>query len=127
MVLPGYMPNDESLLNAGVIGIDKARDYQLLNAWVHLVMQAANRPDIRALISWHDQGALIWAVRMCNLQHRILAQRWNYPVRSIKQEDSVDLFRKYAGSVDLFGELSRDFPEANILHWNGLSCKLWHS
>jgi hypothetical protein len=66
-------------------------------------------------ISWWDQGALIWAIQRCGLEHRVVdTWAWNMCVKHTRA------VRNCHGWDD--GTLERlrvDVPEANLLHWNG--------
>lgn len=70
-------PHKRSLkyINSGVMAFDKERDQPVLDAWRHCVEQAAGNKAIKASITWHDQGALMWAVEKCGLTGRIRSER----------------------------------------------------
>jgi hypothetical protein len=116
----------EPLLNAGVIGFDLKRDRHILMSYIYPVLCAACDESVRTSISWHDQGALIWAVRNHCLHNRIVNASWNTEVRSLPIGNPDLLFYKYKWERRLFSTMREDFPTVNILHWNGRPNKLWH-
>lgn len=118
--------SDEPHINAGVIGIDLTRDIDLLNSYKMLVLRAAEDPNLKSMISWYDQGALIWAILKCSLCHRIADTSWNRSVASLGAE-AVSRLEKFQVSDDLFESIRLAFPGINILHWYGMSNKLWHT
>jgi hypothetical protein len=116
----------EPLINAGVVGFDLLRDCDVLRSCRQLILRAACEEEVRRSISWHDRGALIWAVRNHRLHDRVLEAAWNTAVRSLKDVDPEAVFSHYCADSSLFAALRRDFPAVNILHWNGQERKLWH-
>jgi hypothetical protein len=116
----------EPLINAGVIGFDLQRDSSVLRSYIYPVLRAARDDRIRGSISWHDQGALIWAVRNHGLQDRVVDASWNTAVRSLPFRQSDKVFSTYKWDSTLFSAIRNDFPNVRILHWNGLAQKLWH-
>lgn len=103
-------------VNGGVSGWDLERDREALEAYMLPVRRACDDPEVRDAISWHDQGALIWAIQSRGLEGRVLESRnWNLcachtPARN----------KRYAWGREALEALRRDAPEANLLHWNGL-------
>ena len=70
------------IVNAGVSGWDINRDAALIQDYIKPVLRACEDERIRRMISWHDQGCLIWAIQNSGLQHRILSDRnWNLCAR----------------------------------------------
>jgi hypothetical protein len=107
----------EPRLNAGVSGWDAARDADraLLDGYMHAVRRACRDPRIAEAISWWDQGALIWAVQSCGLEHRVATTNaWNLCIRNSRAMGAS--FGWDAGTLDRLREL---VPDANLLHWNG--------
>jgi hypothetical protein len=71
---------------------------------------------VRDAISWHDQGALIWAIQNTANEHRMLQDiRWNLCVR----HSPAVLRKSYVWGKSVIDELRADEPSANLLHWNG--------
>jgi hypothetical protein len=107
----------EPRLNAGVSGWDhdRAEDRSLLDAYCHAVRSACADPRIADAISWWDQGALIWAVQSCGLEHHVVrTNAWNLCIRRTRAH-GVEV-----GWNDHTLDRLRDLvPEANLLHWNG--------
>lgn len=102
-------------VNAGVSGWDLQRDRAILAAYIHPVFQACSDPLVREAISWHDQGALIWAIQQCGMEHRVLkTPAWNL---CIKNSTAARMEVKWG---EAFLHTIRQLePDANILHWNG--------
>jgi hypothetical protein len=102
-------------VNGGVSGWRRGRDDAALNAYVFPVAAAARDRSVRDAISWHDQGALIWAIQSLGLEHRVLdSWMWNL---------CVDHAGVSANSLmwddGLVERLRAALPDVNILHWNG--------
>lgn len=88
-------PNDESLydlfptrtrfankrlLNAGVLGIRKSRDLRAdwFLTWRDMVLKSIGSAKLRSLISYYDEGALIWALEATASVELITnRQEWN--------------------------------------------------
>lgn len=118
-LLPIQRPFDplEPRLNAGVSGWDHARaeDRGLLEAYCHAVRAACRDRRVADAISWWDQGALIWAVQQCGLEHRMLrTTAWNLCIRRTRAMGAAIGWGE--STLELLREL---VPEGNLLHWNG--------
>ncbi|HEY0613588.1 MAG TPA: hypothetical protein VGC96_03060 [Candidatus Elarobacter sp.] len=103
------------VVNAGVSGWRRGRDDAALAAYTVPVAAAARDGAVRDAISWHDQGALIWAIQSLGLEHRVLASaRWNLCVAnaSLPQERLV-------WDDGIVTRLRAALPDVRILHWNG--------
>jgi hypothetical protein len=102
-------------VNAGVSAWRKARDSAVIDAYLHVVERAAVDERIREAISWHDQGALIWAIQSLGLEHRVASSTvWNLCV------DNTALARRPLPWNEDFLRAAREaVGDANILHWNG--------
>jgi len=108
---------ERPVINGGVSGWDLERDRGILELYMHPVRMACADPRVRDAISWHDQGALLWAIQKAGLEHRVFdSWEWNLCVRHTRAFE-----RRYVWDRSLFGELRRDVPEAKILHWNGVA------
>jgi len=103
------------VVNAGVSGWRKDRDAMALRAYTLPVERAIDDPDVRNAISWHDQGALIWAIQSCGLEHCVMpTNEWNLCVNHTR------LARNSLPWNENFLERARaEVPNANIVHWNG--------
>jgi len=103
------------VVNGGVSGWRKDRDNSALAAYIRPVAAAARAPEIMDAISWHDQGALIWAIQNLGLEDRVLqSPLWNLCV------DHVDLpAEMLRWDRDLCTRLRSALPEVRLLHWNG--------
>jgi hypothetical protein len=102
-------------VNGGVSGWDLIRDKAVLDAYRYPILQACYQKEIEHAISWHDQGALIWAIQFCGLEHRVLTEtHWNLCVRNTPAFN-----KKYSWHKEVIIELARDVPHASLLHWNG--------
>jgi hypothetical protein len=79
-------------------------------------------PVINAGVSGHDQGALIWAIQSCGLEHRVVGTTdWNLCV------DHTSLAHRTVAWDDGFlGAVRAEVPQANILHWNGREPPWFH-
>ena len=107
-------------MNNGVLGFDLVRDRELLDAWLFAVDWAIGHPELRHLIRWYDQGALLWAVVRTNNDKRISSSnRWNYPARPYLPL----LSQAIKCELDFVEVMRRNHPGAGIIHWFGL-CKL---
>jgi hypothetical protein len=102
-------------INAGVSGWRSGRDDRALNAYIHPIAAAARNPEIMNAISWHDQGALIWAIQSLGLENRVLpAPLWNACVDHVKLPGEIMRW-----DADLCLRLRSALPEVRLLHWNG--------
>ena len=112
-------PFDQKIpaVNAGVSGWRKDRDEAAIDAYIYVVEQAVVDKEIRDLISWHDQGALIWAIQFSGLEHRVAGTNiWNLCAKNTSIADRPIPWN------DKFLEVARErVKQANILHWN--SCR----
>lgn len=101
--------------NGGVSGWDLARDKKVLADYMLPILSACDNIEIREAISWHDQGALIWAIQKNALEHRVETEtRWNLCVKN-----SAAGAKTYNWGPDVLSKLRHDEPDACILHWNG--------
>lgn len=106
----------KALINAGVSGWDLKRDKVVLNDYASIVKRAFEDEAIKKSISWHDQGALIWAILNNGLENRVEdTWKWNRCVKYTKARGLQFVWED--GSI--ISELRNRVPEANILHWNG--------
>lgn len=103
------------LINAGVSGWRKSRDRAVLDAYLLLVERAASDDRLRALISWHDQGCLIWAIQKTGQEHRVRpTNSWNCSVAHTAVLNNMP----EPGSDEL-AEIRERVPHVAVLHWNG--------
>jgi hypothetical protein len=104
-------------VNAGVSGWCKLRDADVLLAYMFVVERAVEDREVREAISWHDQGALIWAIQSQGLETCVAeTNKWNLCV------DHTALSNHPPTWDDNFLERVRAaVPEACIVHWNGRS------
>jgi hypothetical protein len=102
-------------VNAGVSGWRRGRDAAAIEAYLLPVERAAHDENVRRAISWHDQGALIWAIQYCGLEHRVAHTRaWNLCV------DNTAIVNSPIDWDETFLDEARTrVPSANIIHWNG--------
>lgn len=106
------------LINAGVSGWRKSRDKEVLQAYLWMVERATEDSVIRGLISWHDQGCLIWAIQKTGVEDRVVDTfDWNLSVDNTLLKGNTIAYEP--GFLDSVREL---VPDAAIVHWNG--CKL---
>jgi hypothetical protein len=111
-------------VNSGVLALDKHRDAALLENWIDCVRSAVASPELRAAISYTDQGALIWAIHSAGLAGRVLAEgTWNFPANGLAH-DRAQQRKRYHPDERLLDELRGDHPGAAIVHWMG-EPKLW--
>jgi hypothetical protein len=105
----------EPRVNGGVSGWDLIRDRSLLEAYMYPITQACDDERVRSAISWHDQGALIWAIQKFGMEHRVVASAtWNLCV------SHTSLVEKPIPWDEYFLNNIRDrVAYANLLHWNG--------
>ena len=103
------------LINAGVSGWRKSRDHDVLDAYLLLVDRATSDARLRALVAWHDQGCLIWAIQKTGQEHRVRPDfSWNCSVEHTAIfEDMPD-----PGSKELTIIRER-VPRIAVVHWNG--------
>jgi len=103
------------LINAGVSGWRKSRDREILQAYAHMVERASEDPVIRGLISWHDQGCLIWAIQKTGAGDRVLNTfNWNLCADNTPINGNTVAYGP--GFIDAVRKL---VPGAAIVHWNG--------
>jgi hypothetical protein len=103
------------VVNGGVSGWRRGRDDAVLDAYILPVATAACDRAVRDAISWHDQGALIWAIQSLGLEDRVLqTARWNLCVDHARV--SQETLRWDDGLVE---RLRVALPEVSLLHWNG--------
>lgn len=103
------------VVNGGVSGWRRGRDDEALEAYVRPVLAAARDARIRDAISWHDQGALIWAIQSLALEHRVLPEPlWNLCVDNVAVPAEM-----LAWDDGLTERLREALPAVRILHWNG--------
>lgn len=106
----------EPRVNAGVSGWDLERDEHVLRAYMHVVARACDDPEVAAKVSWHDQGALIWAIQTFGLEDRVQASTaWNLCVRNTPVFTDPQPW-----GPDFLSGLRVRLPKVNILHWNGV-------
>jgi hypothetical protein len=103
------------LVNGGVSAWHKRRDAGALDAYGHVVARAACDARVMDAVSWHDQGALIWAIQALGLEDRVLASpQWNLCV------DNVALpAETLTWDDDLTDRLRSALPDVGLVHWNG--------
>jgi hypothetical protein len=103
------------VVNGGVSGWRRGRDDAALDAYVLPIAAAARDRAVREAISWHDQGALIWAIQSLGLEHRVLPSAlWNLCV-----DNAAVSAETLAWNDGLVERLRAALPEVRILHWNG--------
>lgn len=102
-------------VNGGVSAWRRGRDDAALDAYLRPVAAAAIDPAVRDAISWHDQGALIWAIQSLGLEDHVMdTTAWNLSVANAGLASEV--LRWDGGLVD---RLRTALPDVNLLHWNG--------
>lgn len=102
-------------INAGVSGWHKERDQHILEAYCYPIIQACHNLAIREAISWHDQGALIWAIQKTGQEHRVLN---NYSFNLCVKHTPL-LSNPLEWSPDVAERIRQIVTDANIVHWNG--------
>ena len=103
------------VVNGGVSGWRKGRDDDALAAYILPVTAAARDRSVRDAISWHDQGALIWAIQSLGLEHRVLdSALWNLCVDHAAVPPET-----LTWNDGLVERLRAALPDVKILHWNG--------
>lgn len=115
--LPIARPFDPQVpvVNGGVSGWRRGRDDAALEAYSRPVAAAARDRSVRDAISWHDQGALIWAIQSLGLEDRVLpTPMWNLCVGKAPVSEET-----LAWDDGLLARLRASLPEVRILHWNG--------
>lgn len=116
-LLPIHRPFDRHVpvVNGGVSGWRRGRDDAALDAYILPVAAAAHDPRVRDAISWHDQGALIWAIQSLGLEHRMLSTSlYNLCVNNV--DVPVEMLKWDDGLLE---RLRVALPDVRILHWNG--------
>jgi hypothetical protein len=116
-LLPIRRPFDpqKPAVNGGVSGWRKDRDAAVLEAYILPVERAAADLKVRDAIAWHDQGALIWAIQCCGLEHRVAPTNdWNLCVRHTPLAD-----HPIAWGDGFLDTARATVANANIIHWNG--------
>jgi hypothetical protein len=115
-VPPGSNPDGVSA-NAGVVGVCRIRDRQLLDTWAWGVQWAAQQPRLRDFVAYADQGLLHWAIARHELNSVVLeSKRWNHPC-----DPSGDWVRKGLTCNDsLLKSITTGHPNASIVHFYGV-------
>jgi hypothetical protein len=104
-------------LNGGVSGWDLVRDEPVLRAYMYPIRRAFENSEIKRAISWHDQGALIWAVQRYGLEHRTTNSKdWNCCV-----VHTPAFQRSFSWDQEGLEEIRGLVPDVNLLHWNGVA------
>jgi len=102
-------------VNAGVSAWRLDRDSAAIDAYLFPVQRAAVDENVREAISWHDQGALIWAIQYLGLEHRVASNStWNLCV-----DNTAIAHRPLPWDDDFLRAAREAVGDANILHWNG--------
>jgi hypothetical protein len=102
-------------VNAGVSGWRKPRDAAAIDAYLLPVERAIVDKNVRDAIAWHDQGALIWAIQSCSLEHRVASTTsWNLCV-----DNTPIVHRSIPWDDDFLSVVRAEVPAAHIVHWNG--------
>jgi hypothetical protein len=105
----------EPRVNGGVSGWDLVRDKEILDAYIYPIERACKDDRVRDSISWHDQGALIWAIQKTGMESRVVkTTSWNLCVIHTGLSD-----QPVAWNDDFLANVRERVPSANILHWNG--------
>jgi hypothetical protein len=103
------------VVNGGVSGWRRGRDDAALAAYAHPVAAAVRDRAVRDAISWHDQGALIWAIQSLGLEHRVLeSTMWNLCIDRTAVPSQI-----LAWDDGLVQRLRAALPQVKLLHWNG--------
>jgi hypothetical protein len=102
-------------VNGGVSGWRRGRDEAVLADYIGPVEAATRDRRVMDAISWHDQGALIWAIQNQGLEDRVLeSPLWNLCI------DKVRLPVETLAWNDGICQRLRDaLPDVRLLHWNG--------
>lgn len=105
----------QDVANAGVVGLRRTRDSELLAAWGFGVQFVAD-PDHRALSAYQDQGMFNWAIHRLGLDHWISDRtKWN-----LEPDKDFDVVRRaYANSLSIWEQLRQDHPDVGIMHFMG--------
>jgi hypothetical protein len=103
------------VVNGGVSGWRRGRDDTALAAYVFPIAAAARDAAVRASISWHDQGALIWAIQSLGLEQRVL----DTPLWNLCVDHAQVTAETLAWDDGLLERLRAALPDVRILHWNG--------
>ena len=121
----GSTPVPDILLNAGVSGWCLERDRPLLEAYNYPVRRIFQSKSLHSdLVSWHDQGCLIWALQNAGFDSSILQDsHWNLCVKNshLSRMPSID---RHADDDELRQWLNKARSlesDACIVHWNGHS------
>ncbi len=107
---PKHKP-DNTVLNAGVIGLDLLRDKNILDMWTSFILKAVEDKKITEYVRWWDQGALLWTYwnsRAFEISRE--AKTWNRPANRRKKYDYTD---------EIYDEIQCHNAGANIVHWMG--------
>jgi len=102
-------------INAGVSGWHTMRDRHILEAYCYPIIRACHDISIRDAISWHDQGALIWAIQKTAQEFRVLDNcTYNLCVKHTPLLSSP-----WVWSRNIAQQFRLMVADANIIHWNG--------
>jgi hypothetical protein len=102
-------------VNAGVSGWRRGRDDRALDAYIRTVAAAARHPEVMRAISWHDQGALIWAIQSLGLEEHVASSPlWNLCINHVQLPPEM-----LAWDTNLCERLREALPDVRLLHWNG--------
>ena len=114
----GHDPLSRSVrVNAGVVGLDKFRDRELLAAWAWCVQFAARNLRLLNLFRWWDQGALVWAMHRLEQEHLVSSEN-QLSVACPPKENPVKQSLCTGQSMTEF--LHSRFPDSSLVHFLGV-------
>lgn len=117
-------PGEDAPLNSGVVGLRLPRDYKLLQRWLLNVYTCHVDPEVRRLVTLHDQGCLLWAARALSLMATVESdRRWNWPAkRNLYDRQPQGKWPTPEGprlGGDIIDNVVLDNPGATIIHFAG--------
>lgn len=114
--LPVVDADPEVRINAGIVGLDRKRDAEMLGAWAWAVQWVARNLRLRNRFRWFDQGALLWAVQKLSRAHVVRSDlTWNTPWMTDENVAEQAAVRGHS----LTEELRKIIPAAGIVHFLG--------
>ena len=106
--------NKRVSINAGVVGFDRERDFEVLDEWEYCVFEAFQTTRVRKLLRLYDQGALIWALERTGHVNKLEQAAWNDASLSKGHVNNMNFFAQQVAS-----------SRSKIIHFAGKIDKPW--
>lgn len=91
---------DSDLINAGVLAINKTKDYTILEEWIKMVNRTIYDNILRNYVVNWDEGSLLWAIRKTNNAKKIIDEQCKYNFYCEIEGATKNLQQKYKNFYD---------------------------